>query len=118
MRAGTLRVTLDVQERRDGTATNGASDPCWVSLAPSARRASIRPLSARELEAAGQIQSRRTHEVRMRWFEALRPAGASRYRLVRQARGSTRIFNVESVIDVDERHAEALFVCVESAEAA
>lgn len=116
MRAGRLRHRIRLEERRDRRAEDGSSDPQWAPM--ESRWADIRPASARTLEAAAAIQSRVTHEIRIRYCPGLSARGPNeqpRHRAVEARANKDRIFSVESVLDVDERHAEQLLLAVEEA---
>lgn len=66
------------------------------------RWASIEPLSSRERVAAATAQMLTTHRLRLRFVDGLDES----CRISETRHGSTRTFNVHSVLDIDERHVE------------
>lgn len=82
----------------------GKSAPRFVFVANV--WAGIVPVSGREMVRGGMVPGAETlHEVTIRY----RPDVTPRWRL----RAGSRVFNVESVIDVDERRSELKLTCVE-----
>lgn len=70
--------------------------------------AAIDPVSGREFYAAEQSQSEVTHKVRCRYRAGLDTA----MRIV----CGTRLFEIESIIDWEERHESLLIMCKELVE--
>ncbi|WP_193063466.1 phage head closure protein [Oceanobacillus oncorhynchi] len=72
---------------------------CW---------ARVHPLSGNEKFAAQQIQSELTHRVEIRYYPGIVPQQKVKY--------NNRIFDIESVIDIDEQHREMHLNCLEVVE--
>lgn len=110
MRAGPLNRRLTIFEARQKQSAMGAAQPEYVPIAGDATRwASIEPLSARELILMAQTTARITHRVRLRYVRGL----TSKHQLrevdasgIPGSAGRTRIFNIVSVLDVNDRHRE------------
>lgn len=104
MRAGQLRhqVTLQQLGARVDDGTGGGSIPfndvasVW---------AAIEPLTGRELLDAGQYDPSLTHRVRIRYYAGVRPSWRIKY--------ATRLFDVKSIADLEERHREMDLMCEE-----
>lgn len=91
--AGLLRHRIVLQAETNtkdsiGGITKGYSDLATVW-------ARIRAISGRELIAAQQVDSRVSHEITIRHFNGLTPLHRIKF--------GTRIFNIESVRDIEER---------------
>lgn len=96
MRAGTLRHKLTIR-RPDSTPTlddYGQPVPSWSTIA--VMYGSVKPLAGRELTLARQRQSSITHEIMIRYYPGL--ATTDRIEL------GTRVFNIESITNPDERN--------------
>jgi SPP1 family predicted phage head-tail adaptor len=65
---------------------------------------SVRGLRGEELQIAKQLDERITHEIRFRY----RPGPDASWRIIYQA----KIFEIQSVIDVEEQHEETLCMCI------
>jgi SPP1 family predicted phage head-tail adaptor len=65
----------------------------------------VAPMSGRELLAAEAVQSSLTHSVSIRYFAGLKPSMRIKY--------GDRLFDIQSVIDEDERHRTMTLLCVE-----
>lgn len=113
MRSGALRNVVEIQRRDENVTTTGGSSPVWTPVA--SRRASIEPLSARELMLAGQAQIRATVKLRTRYFDYR--GLAEKHRLVQSRNGRTITYNVESVVDADQMHREQVVMATVSEDA-
>lgn len=104
MQAGQLRYSVDLL-RNQPTATDaaGAPIPNWVKVASV--WANIRPISGREMWQAMQAAAELTHRVLMRYNTIAQPQMQIAY--------NGRLFEIDSVIDTDERHIELVCVCKE-----
>lgn len=104
MRTGKLRHRVEVQ--RYGTSYDPEGEPIqeWQLLAKA--WAAIEPLKGEEYFAAATIQAQISHKVTMR------PPGIEITPADRIIFGS-RIFEIESVINVEERNRELVLMCVE-----
>ena len=105
MRAGKLRTRVEVQRIDEERDKQGGIVSSWTTIAH--RWASVVPLSGREYWSAQQVQSDVTHKVQLRYLEGL--TSKDRLRLLH----SQRVLNIQSVLDVDERHREMQLMCVE-----
>jgi len=99
-RAGALRHKVKIQTRGSTQDSYGELDPSWSDLAT--RRAWIDPLRGREQFAAQQVQADVTHRIRMRWDTTI-DAMTSKHRIV-NANSTGQVFDIESVVNVDERN--------------
>ena len=105
MRAGQLRTRAEVQRIMEPRDKQGGIVPSWETIAHVWIK--MVGLRGREYWSAQQVQSDVTHGVIMRYFAGL----TSKHRL--RLLHSQRVLNIQSVIDVDERHAEMQLMCVE-----
>lgn len=104
MRAGTLRYQYTIQQR--GTATqnsHGEDTTPWEDLVTVWM--AMEPLSGREFFAAQATQSEVTHQATMRYRSGITTA----MRITKDS----RVWDIESVTDVTERHRELRLMCVE-----
>lgn len=102
MEAGELRhriTLLNPADELDGTG-QPASYSDWATV-----WAAVNPLSGRDLFAAQQLQSEVTHRVKIRYRAGVNSAMRVRF--------GTRIFEIDSVIDPEERHEELHLMCTE-----
>ncbi len=105
MRAGKLKHKVTVEEPREARGETGQVTTSFQPLATT--WASIEPLSGRELIAADQAQSETTIRVRMRYLAGV----TNECRIVH----GTRVLQIVSVIDPEDRHAELELMCREPA---
>lgn len=103
---GSLRHIVTVQTQQEATNEFGEVELTWVSLESNVR-ASIEPLSGRELFNAQQVQSDVSTRIRLRWFDGL----TSRMRIV----WGSRVFQIESAINEQERNVVWTCLCREAA---
>ena len=96
MRSGTLRHIINIEQSvagaSDGMGNNRAS---WTAVA-SNLRASITPITSREVFAGEKIDTLATHSIVLRYW----PGITSKMRVVFGARA----FNVISVLNEEERN--------------
>ena len=108
MRSGTLNHVLTYQtkpvEASASEDANGQEVEVWSDVATY--RASLKPLSGRELANALALRNDVTHEIRTRYFGTVNPALA-RWKL------ESRIFNIISAINVDDARREMIYICTE-----
>ena len=105
MRAGRLRHRVTIERNTNSTPNdNGQVKPNWQTV--YTRWAAIRPLRGKEYEEAHQMKAIETHEITLRYVPITRKD---------RIRYGSRIFNIESVINVGERNKELLCRCVEEA---
>lgn len=104
MRAGRLRHLATIQqELEDQSSMTGAVTKAWVTVASVF--ASVSPLLGRELQRAMAERNELTYEVRTRYLTGITPRNRILY--------DGRVFNIRSVVDVDERHRELVITCTE-----
>lgn len=100
MRAGQLRRRVTIQSRATTVDSVGQISQAWTTVL-SGVPAHIEPLSGRELIAAAAVQSAITHRVTVRYHRQLAsPVAANARRVV----FGSRYFNVQAVLNVDERN--------------
>jgi len=113
MRAGTLRRRLIIESPDRQRDSYGQNSPVWQELATVF--ASINPLSGKQLAMAlaRTITSTATHEIRMRYTRQIPlKVGVHRLKVVAES-GRPRIFTLNAVLDVDDRHREWVLTCTE-----
>lgn len=103
VRAGELNRRVSVQQRSSTPGNFGAASETWQEVFPAWAR--ILPLGGRELLFAKQIASESSHQVTIRYRASVTP----RMRIVYQG----RVFEIESVNDVEERHEYLELLCSE-----
>lgn len=96
IKAGKLRHRLEIQARTATQDSFGDALTAWATVAT--RWASIEPQSGRETWRADQQQPDTSGTITIRYFAGLTP----RHRLVK----GSRVFNIESVVDVEDMHVE------------
>jgi len=104
MRIGDLRRRVNIQTRSSGIDSHGQQQTTWADLLTSVP-ADIQSLSGRELLAAQAVNTEITHTVVLRYHASLAdPVAVAAMRCVYVNAGVTRLFNVASAINVDERN--------------
>lgn len=103
LRAGKLTKRVEVQELTETRDAHGGITETWTTIAT--RWASVEPLSGRERWSAEQVDSDITHRIRMRRFRGL----TTNHRI----RWDGRVFNLRSVLNLDEADVEHELLCVE-----
>jgi len=104
MRAGPLRHRITIEAPAETQAADGSIVTTWQAFATS--WASIEPLIGREYFAQQREQATVSHKIRMRY-----QAGITHK--MRVAWG-TRLFEIESVLNVGERNREIVLMCSEA----
>lgn len=105
MRAGRLRHRVTVQRATDSIDQYGDQTPTWTALGTV--WASVEPLSGREYFAAAQMQSEINARVTLRPISGVTITPKDRVKF------GTRYFDVQSVINLEERGRELQLLCVE-----
>lgn len=100
---GKLRHRLEIQEGATSRNTYGEDTPAWSTVAT--RFASIEPLTGREAWLAKQVSPDVTHQVTMRHYDGLTPKHRLQF--------GTRLFEIESVRNVDELKRFVVCMCRE-----
>lgn len=99
------RVILEVKSEAAGNEFN-ESPITWSTAATHWAR--VAELDGREFEDSKQWQAKRRLQVNLRYYAGLNSSG---YRV----RYGTRIFGIDSVLDIAELHQEHELICVEKA---
>jgi SPP1 family predicted phage head-tail adaptor len=103
MQAALLRKRITIQIRSTTKDSYGQPLTEWSDIATV--WGEVAPMSGRELLAAEAVQSSLTHSVSIRYFAGLKPSMRIKY--------GDRLFDIQSVIDEDERHRTMTLLCVE-----
>ena len=107
MRSGTLRHQVQVWKNAE---TQDAEGPTTYTPALDGTRwAQVEPLTGREFFAAGQMEARHTHRVRMRYYDS--SLNSVDYYLVLIE--GTRTLQINSVSDIMENNREIELMCTE-----
>ncbi|MCA9312662.1 MAG: phage head closure protein [Phycisphaerales bacterium] len=104
---GKLRHRVTVQRATEERDSYGQPVQTWSDIGRVWAR--IRPLSGREYIAARQVQADLTHEVTIRPFDGLTPKD----RLEFTRNNSTRVLNIDSIADDEERGRFVILRCIE-----
>lgn len=104
MNPGKLRHRVTLQEYKEVLDQYGTPiDQGWQDVATI--WASIEPIQGREYVLLQNTQSELTTRIRIRYRPEITPAMRVLY--------GTRVFNIQSVIDPEERHIELQLLCKE-----
>ena len=103
MNIGILRHRATIQQLVNIDDGAGGSIETWENVATV--WAAIEPLRGNERYTAQQVQSTLTHKVTIRYREGIKPQMRLTY--------EGRIFDIESVIDIEERHRWLELLCSE-----
>lgn len=106
MRAGKLRHQITIQKSTGTQNTNGETVSVWVDVA--CRRASVEPLSGREMWTARQIDASVTHKVTLRADASL--VITPKMRVVFKG----RVFDINFSGNPDEATREFNLLCTEA----
>lgn len=104
MKIGKLRHRVTIEQVTEAQDTDGSVIETWSAFAIG--QASIEPISGREYFAAQSTQADVTHRVSLRYLPGITPK-------MRVTFGS-RVFDILSVINVDERNRELQLMCREN----
>jgi SPP1 family predicted phage head-tail adaptor len=104
MKIGKLRHRITIEQVTETQDTDGSVVETWAVFATI--QASIEPISGREYFAAQSTQADVTHRIRLRYLSGVTPKMRVNY--------SSRIFDILSVINVNERNRELQLMCRES----
>lgn len=108
MRAGTLRHRVEIQALTVTEDDIGNQIYEWQTIATVC--ASIEPLKGREYWAAAQIQAETTVKVTIRYLAGITPSCRVVFK--------DRVFDIQSIINVEERNRELVLMCREKDEEA
>ena len=99
MRSGDLRHRVTIQSRSTSQDSFGQELTTWSDVATV--WAAVVPLTGRELLAAAAINAELTHTVTIRYqAQFANPIAMAKMRI----QYGTRLFNIQSSIDQNERH--------------
>lgn len=104
MKIGKLRHRILIEQAAETRDADGSVIEAWSTYATV--QASIEPISAREYFAAQSTQADVTHRINLRYLAGVTPK-------MRVSYGS-RLFDILSVINVDESNRELQLMCRES----
>lgn len=96
MRPGDLRHRITLQQKVETRDEFGGVTETWQDVATI--HAAIEPLKGREFFAAQQVQADTTGRIRIRYREGVVPAMRAKF--------GARVYDLQSVINVDERNRE------------
>lgn len=105
MRAGLLRHRVDIQKATESQDAYGEPDKTWTIHATV--NAAIEPLTGREFLQNRQIGSELTHQITIRYLAGVTAKMRIRFGL--------RYFDIESVINENERNVKHVLMCKELA---
>jgi SPP1 family predicted phage head-tail adaptor len=102
-----LRSVVKLQRATETRTAAGGVSRSWVTLDHVPAR--IRPLLGKEQFEAARVGSESTHKVNMQRYPGLKVSDRFQY----EDGDSTRIFQIVSVRDPEERHREHVVMCKE-----
>lgn len=105
MRPGRLRHRVVVQRATDAIDQYGDQTKIWANLATV--WAAVEPLNGRELFAAQQTQGQTSTRI------TIRPIVGQSISPKDRVKFGSRYFDIQSVINVEERNIELQLLCVE-----
>jgi len=100
---GKLRHRVTIQNKVTLPDGYGGVTSTWQDVATV--WASVEPLNGRELYAAQQVKAELTHRIRIRYMSGIKPE----MRIV----FDNRSFDIEAIIDPEERHESLELLCSE-----
>lgn len=109
MKAGNLRHRLTIQEATGKASTfGGSTENLWTDVITV--WGSVRPMLGKEAEQAQHMVSEVSHTIKIRYPDPDTIVVGSKHRIL----FGTRIFDVEYVLNEDERNRELKLLCFES----
>jgi len=106
--AGKLRHRVTVQRQRQGVDTFGEPASEWEDL--YRLYCQVEPLTGEELVASKAVKGVETHRVTTRWGPKVDATMRLRWET---GPGSSRIFEIVSISNIEERNREILILCKE-----
>lgn len=103
MKIGKLRHRITIQEKVTVPDGYGGVTSTWKDMA--AVWSSVEPLKGRELYAAQQVKTELSHRVRIRYMSGIKPEMRIAF--------DNRTFEIEAIIDPEERHESLELLCSE-----
>ena len=104
MRAGSLKHQIVIQRYTEAQNDYGEAIATWTDLLST--RASIRPLSAKDIFIGKSLINETTHKVFMRYQIDIKPNDRVLF--------GSRIFSITSVINSEERNITIELLCKET----
>ena len=104
MKIGKLRHQITIQQVSETQGADGSVIETWSICVTI--QASIDPVSGLEYFVAHAIQADVTHRISLRYLSGITPKMRVNY--------SSRIFDIQSVINMGERNRELQLMCRES----
>jgi SPP1 family predicted phage head-tail adaptor len=104
VKIGKLRHSITIEQVAGTQDSDGSLIETWSSFANV--QASMEPISGREYFAAQTTQADVTHRICMRYLAGVIPKMRVKY--------GSRIFDILSVININERNRELQLMCKES----
>ncbi len=104
MRAGLLRNSVVIKSPSRATGADGKVTVTWTTTVATVW-ASIEPLTGKEFMESQQMKNTVTHRIRIRHLAGVVPT----YRV----EFDSRVFNIEYVLNADERNIEMELMCKE-----
>ena len=103
MKIGKLRHRITIQEKVTVPDGYGGVTSTWKDVATV--WSSVEPLKGRELYAAQQVKAELTHRIRIRYMSGIKPEMRIAF--------DNRSFDIEAIIDPEERHESLELLCSE-----
>ena len=103
MKAGKLRHKITIQQYTDGTNDNGYPEKTWTDFVSC--WSSIEPIKGKEYFAAQTEHSKVDHIITCRYYTGITTDMRIKY--------NNQHFNIESILNVDERNRELQIMAVE-----
>ncbi len=103
MKIGKLRHRITIQEKVTVPDGYGGVTSTWKDMATV--WSSVEPLKGRELYAAQQVKTELSHRVRIRYMSGIKPEMRIAF--------DNRTFEIEAIIDPEERHESLELLCSE-----
>ena len=104
MRAGELRHRVEIQ-RASSAPQDSYGQPIPVLATLTTVWAAIRPMTARELIAAQQVQGEVSHKITIRYSSNIKTTDTLRF--------GTRLFSIVGIHNLDERKEELEITALE-----
>jgi len=104
MRAGKLKKRVVIQKNTPTQDAYGSEVESWATFAT--RWASVEPLKGQEFFAAQQTDAALTVAFRLRYLAGVTTEMRVSY--------NSRLFDIHSAINVDERNRELILMCTEA----
>lgn len=100
---GRLRHRITIEQR--STSQNSFGEPLLTWTTFITRWASVEPIIGKEFFASQQVQSEVTTKIRVRDATGVLPQMRVNY--------NSRIYDIKSIMDIEERGREVLLMCQE-----